>query len=505
MSNELPESLGNIDATFDNLLNDETFIQTKCYEEVLKSENFLIVGRKGVGKSAIARMIPVFEKENWSHIQLAGSPEIYFNDLEKDFSGHDDLKRISSSDFMFQLWEHFILEFCMKKVLKELGKSPYTGDLETIYSYLKSIGQADIDSVASISSYFSSMVELVLPAIQIGGINFSTGSGKKIEAFINARHNYAAAKTCLEKCLMKHNYKILFLIDDIDENLTRNSNRQVVEDFVVQLLNAVTKINYSYLKLVENTETPPLSIKAFIPTDIYSWLVLRHEDKFRSNKYELTWSEDELRAMFRKRLAELCKVGKTPFDKVMKKYFGDHIYDTYGNPRDVFTYMIEHTFGRPRDIMNLYKQLKSVLGGDVSADEAYSAISDYIADTVDTIINEYSFVQPNLRDILHEFEGVDSLCDWEYIRVRVSQKGLLPNVTDSGKVIEILYEISLFGIFIDDVTKQNPPIHSLKVEYCYDRRKKSFKRLPFLMHPVFRYEYSMKDNRKQYLKKLREK
>ncbi len=83
---DLPESLGNIDATHDILLND-TFVQTKCYEEVLKDENFIIIGRKGVGKSALAKMIPIREKDKrWSCIHFAGSPDIDFFDLERDFS-----------------------------------------------------------------------------------------------------------------------------------------------------------------------------------------------------------------------------------------------------------------------------------------------------------------------------------------------------------------------------------------------------------------------------------
>lgn len=508
MSQQLPDSLGNIDASKDNLLNDETFVQTKCYKEVLKDENFLIVGRKGVGKTAFAKMIPIKEKNSgkWSYIHLAGSPEIYFNDLERDFSGNELLKSISSSDFMYQLWEHFILESCMKIALRLLSKSPYYENSATIYNYLKSINQADLDKISTMSSFFSGMVEMMMPAIEAGGFKLSTGSGEKIREYFNSKHSYNSATEALSDLLKENNFSILFLIDDIDENLTRNSNEVIVEDFVVQLLNVVTDLNYKYLNNKDTSYGSGISAKAFIPTDIYSWLDLRHEDKFRSNKYELTWTDDEMRIMLARRIAELCRLGNMPLDIVMKKYFGECIYDIYGKPRDVFTYMIENTFGRPRDIMNIYKRLKDILGKNkVNINEAYQAISDYITETVNTIINEYSFVQPNLSDILQEFERADSLCDWEYVRLRVAQKSAAAvQFKEVGKVMNMLYDISLFGVLIDDPLKAIPPIHSLNVEYCYDRRRKSFKKLNFVMHPIFRYEYSMKDNSKEYIKKIRE-
>ncbi len=399
------------------------------------------------------------------------------------------------------MWEHFILESCMKLALKKLAEDPYTGDCAVIFNYLKSINQTELDVISSISQFFSSMVELIMPAIEIMGVKINTGSGEKIREYYDSKHNYKEAVNSLYSLLINENFSILFLIDDIDENLTKKSNERIVEDFVRQLLKVITKLNYEFI----NNPPPIISIKAFIPTDIYSWLDLRHEDKFRSNKYELRWTDEEMRAMFRNRLSELCRLGKTPFDSIMKIYFGDYIYDIYGNKRDIFTYMIENTFGRPRDIMNLYKQLKFVLGGhSITTDAAYNAISDYISETVDTIIKEYSFAQPHLYDVINEFTKSDSLCNWEYIRVRVAEKaGAALPIKDVENVISTLYEISLFGVFIDAPKKPLPPIHSLDVEYCYDRRRKSLKRLNFVMHPIFRYEYLMRDNSKDYIKEMR--
>ena len=395
----------------------------------------------------------------------------------------------------------------MKLMLKSLASDLYTGDAATIFAYLKSINQADLDKISTISSFFSHMVDIVSPSIELMGAKLSTGSGGKLQEYYNATHNYGKAVQALDSILLSRGFSILFLIDDVDENIMRNSNGSIVEDFIVQLFKVITDINSKFIGKKSNTDTdaPNISVKAFIPTDIYSWLDLRHEDKFRSNKYELTWTDDEMASMFRKRLAEGCRLGNMSLEAILKKYFGNGIWDTYGNRRDVLAYMLEHTFGRPRDIMNIYKQLIAVLGKDkLTISDSYKAISDYISETVDTIINEYSFVQPNLYEILSEFEKSDSLCNWEYIRVRVAQKGAAAvQVKEIGNVINTLYEIGLFGILSDTPESSTSPIQSLNVEYCYNRRRKAFKKHDFVMHPVFRYEYSMRDNSKEYLRKLK--
>ena len=508
MREMLPDSLGNIDALYDDLLNDDTFVQTKCYTEVLKNDNFIIVGRKGVGKTALARMIPVREEQNprWSAVKLAWSPEVYFDDIAKDFNNIDALKAISTSEFMYQLWEHFIFENCMKIVLSKVCDSPYTGDESVVYEYLKSIGQADLDTIASMSKFFSGLVELISPSVEVGAISVTTGSGEKLKSFFDSKHNYSKAVDAMLRLMSSFDYKILYLIDDVDENITKSSSHNLVQDYVWQLIKVITDINKGVKGRVPKKHQGLLQVKAFVPTDVYSWLELRHTDKHRSNKYELRWSDDELRSMLGKRLAELCKLGNMPYEGIMRKYFGDRIYDPYGKPRDIFNYMIENTFGRPRDIMNLYRELKDVLTGEtLSTDRAYQAISDYMVYTIDTIIKEYSFVQSDLEEILYSFDKADALCNYEYIRLRVASKDVAAvPLKDVKDVINRLYEIGLFGILCGDVINHSPPLHSLTVEYCYDRRRKPTQMMDFVMHPVFRYVYSMKDNSREYIKRIRE-
>ena len=509
MKSSLPDDLGNIDALYDQLLSDETFVETKCYEEVLKQDNFWIIGRKGVGKTALARMIPEREEDNprWDYIYLANSPDVYFNDLSSDIKNNESLKRISQPDLMFQLWEHFILENCMKIVLKEVVKSPYTGEASIIYKYLKSVGQADLDCISSMSTFFGAMIELMLPAITADVTSIKLGSGEKLQTYFNERHNYRNAVKALKVLMIDNDYKILFLIDDLDENLEGEIDKELVFDFVLQLLEVVKEFNFAVRGKWNGIDRKHLSVKCFVPTDLYSWLALRHVDKARAHKYELNWDKDELQSMLRKRLAELCKVGKMPFDEIMHKYFCEGIHDTFGKSREIYSYIIENTFGRPRDIMNLYIKLSPVLGkGDFSLEVGNKAIVDYISNTVLTIIGEYKFVQPFLADILDSFEKKNAVCSYEDIR------GLVADKTDSisldpsklKKIIDQLYEIGVFGILGSIPSFPFMPIHSWDVEYCYDRRRTSIKKLEtFVFHPIFRAEYSMIDNSTKYLKGLR--
>lgn len=515
--NPLPEDLGNIDATYDDLLNEDTFVQTACYGKVLDDKNYIIVGRKGVGKTALARMIPSRECNNpsWKAICLASTPNVHFSDLAESLETHDTLKNISSPDFFYQLWEHFILTNCMKLIVRTCGKSPYTGVFATMYEYLKGIGQADLDFVSTVARLCTSLVECVAPSLSLGIVNLKVGSGDRIRTIFDRQHNYGAAVSALRDALRSETFRILYLIDGIDENIMKDSSPDVVFHFVSQLLALARDVNYGSTTAHLPNFARHITVKAFIPTDIYSWLEMRHADKFRQYKYELTWTHDELREMFRRRLSEICRLGNMPFENVLHKYFGGSIYDTFGNRRDVFTYVVDHTFGRPRDIMNLYRELKSLLAPEqkISVAAAYKAIAEYISLTIDTIIDEYKFVRPDLDEILLKFDKSNSILTYDDILFAVASKEIVAlNLNEVHRVIHMLYEIGLFGIlrYDSDASRisthsKKTPLHSLLVEYCYDRRQRTLKGEYFVMHPIFRYEFSMVDNTDEFFSRIQAK
>jgi hypothetical protein len=512
----LPNNLGNIDASYDQILP-STFVTTHSYDEVLQKDKFIITGRKGVGKTALARMLPEREKNNvqWNKIILSDAPEIFFDDLSSDFRNNNSLSKLSTSEFMKQMWEHFIVESCMKVVLDELDNRDDSKDIALIKKYLESVGQLKESKLSNIASFFANMLDLITPELELDKVKISVGSGEKIMKIFEKKHNYIEALTSLKVVLENNNYNILFLIDDIDEHLDKYSNEEIFKPFVEQLIMVSRSLNYGNAS-ANIYLGDCLTIKVFLPTDVYSWLEMRHTDKFRSHRMELLWKDSELKEMFRKRLLELGRLKKLSLEDLLNNYFGEGVYDTYGKRRDLLGYIIENTFGRPRDIMNIYSQLKYYLRNhSLYTDNGYYAIADYVSETIQSIISEYSFVQPNLDYILQGFVGANAVLKYSDVYQIVLEKNAnVISEQEVDKIINTLYEIGLFGLmsrdknpFYDNLLTQKTPIHSLKVEYCYNKRTtlRTLKRSDshLVIHPIFRYEYSIRNNLSDYLKEVR--
>lgn len=228
------------------MLNDDTFVPTACYSKVLQDDNYIIMGRQGAGKTAFAMMIPKRESDNlrWQHIQRATTPDLFFTDLVADLDNHDVLRSISSPALFYQLWEHFILVSCMQIVLRKCAREPYTDGFSTIYNYLRSIKLGNPDVMSNVARVATVMLESLTPTLSLGDVQLKIGSADRIRDLFDQQHNYGAAVSALREALRSQGFRILFLIDNIDDNLADHSHHDLVFDFISQLLRVARDLNY---------------------------------------------------------------------------------------------------------------------------------------------------------------------------------------------------------------------------------------------------------------------
>lgn len=223
--------------------------------------------------------------------------------------------------------------------------------------------------------------------------------------------------------------------------------------------------------------------------------------------YELTWTETELREMFKERLLKKCHLSPLSFEDLLGRYFSLSLYDACGTPRDVFSYVIDRTFRRPRDIIHIFPHLRTILESDqrISIAALDRLFADYFCKTIGFILAQYRFIKSELDEILAKFEHSNAILTYEQLRFIVSSRDIIAlDLADVPRVIGILYEIGVFGVLVrttSDSNTQPPPRplvrDNLTVEYCYQRRRSVLRSEYLVMHPIFRNEYSMIDNTKE--------
>lgn len=504
MLHKLPSDLGDVDAKNDELLKD-AFIKTASYTLVLDDRHGIIHGRKGIGKSALVEMLPSLEQNNprWSDIFAAKSPPIQFSDLEQDFKSHAVLSGLGYSGFFSQMWEHFIYDTCMKLILKRYRNKPIIGDLEVMHNYLRSTNQLDEDSVTSVFTFMTTLVSSIEPTFSVGPTKLKVASIGALRTYFQTHHNYGGAVAALHNFMSSHEERILFLIDDIDVDVRSTSPRPIVADFFESLISVTTDVISPHMR--EHQKLPSrIHVKTFLPTDIFSWLKLRHRDKVSGRVAEISWTSEELTKMFCERLRQRCRAGKMPYDEVLKKYFLEKIYDEYGRPRPVIPYILDNTFYRPRDVLNLYSELHKVLKPDtkITETELCEAISKYISSLVDYVLDEYHFVEPDLKDIIEKFAGEPVVYSYNeaYLRVCSKSKGSV-DTKKAADYIRSLWEMGFFGIVKKrpSILGQETELYGLSVGYHYQERNLTLNRAQTLViHPVFRHQLGLVNNAKEY-------
>lgn len=357
--------LGHLDAKKDvNLKN--YFIEPSQYQQIFELKKSIIVGRRGTGKTALAKMLTndFKEDENNLVIQIAN--------YDPFILGTSDTN--STSDYQMITLKLSWLEFILYNLFNEInsfGKnsilSKKTIKLQRRYGLLKRSKYQKLTSF--------------LKRIQVKIKNSEIKLSPKDQSALN--DNYEKLKDIernIKTDLSESQKKIIILIDELDK-------LEKTQDYE-------TKV-YSLLEFVYNISMEsPIRAIVFIRQDIYQELTGYVMPKIKGESYDLDmiWNEETLKLMIKKRI-EVSSEGMVDF----KMIFPAKSELSIGRNQEVYAYALQRTFYRPRDLINYSQQIINVL----SKNKGYK--SDYYNQA------EIAYSQKLVGDISEEYQKQLSL------------------------------------------------------------------------------------------------
>lgn len=523
------------------------FVKTYSFSKVANQNVLFIIGRKGSGKSTIAELVELLNKEKYKgrvtiiadNFNLGSIFELFDNQGIRS----DTKAAVKRSDCFQYAWEAFFIICCIEIIVnlykKEKLNKYQKSHSHSLNDYLKVLQGpwAQSDDQTKMNAYFyhafSSAISFVDDCISkarpepqyfysdIQGLFELNHFLEKIFGEKVLSDLRDIVNTCRKRFLITLDGFDTFFDEFRRDSLTIKEELEIKAKFEVDWLRSLLQL---VLKIRSNTDPANklydlIDFCITVPKDRFYEVRTTERDSYRYHKrYEsVDWSGIELAILLRKRLEELCQCTTDKklkpnerLEYILKQYFPNLPQEisltlngrNYSMP--LFMYILRHTCWRPREILLYYatilaaaEDLRKKKGRKISTEAVRRIIKETTLDIIESeFINEFESMV-NIRDIINGFYTCkqflthntisDILAKLDF-RFAIGEAG---NISTSQKII-FLYEIGFIGILVTPELQDMWHIKTRHSFYFNERdtilqggANKRMEELTFIIHPMF--------------------
>jgi hypothetical protein len=398
----MPE-FGRIDAESETQLAD-FFIRTLAYRRIIDVERFIVLGRKGTGKTAIYRAL----LQRAARFRTTHAIGLDFRAYPWQDHARAADPRAAHAEQYTESWQFLILLELAKLALLSPRAIPDTPQARSAYEgvtrFLRANwGQVQFDFKDTfVRPRYSLSPDLDLPTPFRGA---DAHDSAQLPPFLIEANRWL--KTCLNS-LLTPEYTYFVLFDDLDRGYALMDRSY--SDRLIGLQLAAREI-YLWASTLGLSVGPIV----FLRSDIYDDLRFPDKNKMTHNYVEhLTWTDDfegenSLKALMDQRIRAMAELPTRLLDP-WPLVFDDKLMR---GTQHKFKHMAARTYLRPRDMIqfgNLCLQQARAAGSvriqnrDIAA--ARPSYSIYLVDELDDEMAEAVPVWPQLMDVLRRIHHV---------------------------------------------------------------------------------------------------
>lgn len=447
------ESFGAIDADNDDILID-CFEDHEAFKDLLNFKKFLIVGRKGSGKTAIFKKI-LMTKE-FSYFSFGHT----FSDYPWHY--HDKQARVGIPDYdkYTHSWKYLISLTLSKIILNQDQSLPYDdksmSDMLKLESFVvDTYGTRDPD----VTQVFTPSKRIKLkPTFEIdfkllkAGIAPESVPMEELPTVIQ-EVNLNLTNYILNCLNPNHKYYVCF--DQLDLGFD-----PLNPDYSNRLIGLLLACRDFNIKAKENNKK--LFICVFLRDDIYDNLHFDDKNKITENyvsiiEWDTPRTQKTLKGLMEKRFNKLLSgniSGSIRWDDIF-----DETKEMTGH-QTKYQHLIDRTYLRPRDIIKfcndvLQQYKKRISAGEdienlkfdnLDVNKARTEYSNYFLNELDDEIYKHI---PKYKDYLEIFKaiGVLQFSREEYLNTFNKKKESFTTVSSPIDVLKELFEFSVIGFY----------------------------------------------------------
>jgi hypothetical protein len=420
----------------------EYYLQTDEYQRALRGGVNLVVGRKGVGKTALFIQLRDKIRRDKRNVVVDLRPEGYqLIKLKEDILSY--LSQGSRQHLITAFWEYLIL---LEVAYKVLEKDQYTykhnHEIRELYLELQATYKVEDFSVGGDFSE-----RLMLLSLRIGDeykTNYGTGSEQKLTTEqvteLLYRHDLAKLRDLISEYL-ERKARVWILFDNLDKGWSTQGVDEIDATVLRCLIDAGRKIEREMRKADRS-----LHCIVFVRNDVYEHIMRRSADYGKEMRAALDWTEpDLLREMLRLRLISGLdnKAKNLDFDQTWPTFCVSHYHG-----EDTSGYLIERSLMRPRNLLKIFNHCRGFATNfrhqKIDQEDIEKGLRAYSNDLLVELDHELTDVFPLARDLLYHFLDANAVMSDAELRALIKSAGVEePNVR---RIIEFLIYYGVFGL-----------------------------------------------------------
>ena len=412
--------------------SDELFFYIEEVNSIKSGEKCYVIGRKGMGKTAIAEYL---YKQNEPNVF---SERLSFKNFPFNFLYSLENNRYTSPNQYITIWKYLIYNGICKMMAKNNAINP---QLLTVLN--KAYSTQPIKALDKLVSRWTTSGF----GVEIAGCGINLDRVNKDDADITWMEKTDNFEDVIEQYIDDSYYYIL--IDELDEDYRDFDDEKQRKTYIYLLT--------SLFKAVQNIRAyfkdGPAKIRpvVFLRSDIYAFLKDSDKNKWSEYILNLTWTPEKLYEMLCYRLA-VSSQGECSEKNVWKRVF-PHVFVSMGNQgrnrMRTFDYITRSTHWRPRDYIHYISQCARIAlqKGDTSifsptVKEADKEFSEYLRGE---IIDEIFGVLPEIDQILSTLSRIrkQTFSPKTFIKMYTTTYSVSEN--DTKMILRQLFEHGVIG------------------------------------------------------------
>lgn len=442
------ESFGNIEATMDKLL-EECFEEHQAFKEIIGFEKFLVIGKKGSGKTAIFRKLLKSESYNifCEGACLTDYPW-YHHEVQAKTGVPDHEKFIQS-------WKYLILIVISRVLINKDNSIPNCESKLAVEKFLKDTYGSVKGDITNIFTPNKKLKFKSLLAFKVGGTEITFDMPfEQIEMRDLPKVVQDVNKVLLHhviECLNPNNsYYICF--DELDYSFNKQDKNYI--NSIVGLIRAAKDFN-----LQAKEAGKKINICVFLRDDIYDLLDFEDKRKITQNfvsriEWDTERATSTLKELMKKRFTAVLR--ETDEEVINWESVFDES-ETINGKMLKYDYLKELTCLRPRDMIDLCNQIlekyKSRKSSDSSGKNMFinmditDSKGNYSNNLFEEFKDEIHKHIPNYKDHIEVLKkvGKSKFLFEEFIESYKELENKLADELECKTVLEDLFTFSLIG------------------------------------------------------------
>ncbi len=415
------------------------YVSTDEYLRVAQGDANVVVGRKGMGKTALFTHLRNSKRNNKKNIIVDLKPEGYqIIKLREELV--DYITDGAKQHLFVAFWEYLLymeiayklLEKDMTLRLRDNQLNEIYSELETIYEKQESLSEGDFSERLLI---LSDLIRQRFASKYGQPDNSIRLTNSDVTELVYSHALPEIKKAVFEYMSLKNEIWILF--DNLDKGWPAEGIDAVDALLLRCLIDATKKIQRDMRKHAVSCRSV-----VFIRNDVYELLMKNSSDFGKEIQVSLDWSDENVLATMI--LMRLSQEKDLDFYPVFHKYFA-----RLHKGEDTFNHLIERSIMRPRNLIKIIIHCRSFainLRKDRIDEECITkGLEVYSNDVIKEADEEISDIEPNARKLLYKFIGENPELGKDKVNEIISAHSDTLNI---DKIIEYMMYFGFFGIEI---------------------------------------------------------